>query len=149
MPNRRTHRAVGLAVGTAAAAYCARHDLTPIFVAELVGGAIGGWIGGITPDVLEPSTSPNHRNVAHSAVAGSAVLLTGISGWQAFSRHRAEVSYRLSRTPEAHPDARAWAELRAVLWGVLAGVITGFVAAYLSHLALDATTKRGIPLLTR
>lgn len=149
MPNRHTHLGVGVGTGALAAGYRARTEPIRHLVAELVGGAIGGGVGGVTPDILEPATSPNHRDVAHSVAAGAVIVWMGVANWQAYCRNRACLSDQLACRTEIHPDVRASAELRAVLWRMLAGAIVGFAAGYLSHLALDATTAKRIPLLMR
>jgi membrane-bound metal-dependent hydrolase YbcI (DUF457 family) len=73
-------------------------------------------------DMLEPALSPDHRNVAHSFVAGSTLL--------SFARHRCGV------------DNCDWEEFQKILW---AAATTG----YLSHLLADASTPRGLPLLCK
>lgn len=75
------------------------------------------------PDILEPATAPNHRAFFHSIVF--AALVGGgihkVYQWQ----------------PES--------ELERFLKGL--ALLTG--SAYLIHLALDLTTKKGLPLLGR
>jgi hypothetical protein len=147
MPNRATHARAGAAVGVGAAVYCAREAPTEQLLAEAVGGLLGGWLGGVMPDVLEPATSPNHRKLAHSAVAGGALTLARIAEWQASCRTAADAA---ASRATAHPlgtSERSRAEWEVLLWRLLAGALVGFVAGYASHLALDAGTARGLPLL--
>jgi hypothetical protein len=40
-----------------------------------------------------------------------------------------------------------WSVLRGVLCGVASGIVLGLPAGYLSHLALDSTTPKSIPLM--
>ena len=86
----------------------------------LAAGALGAGCTNL-PDILEPATSPNHRKVFHS-VACAVVLIAGFKkAW------------------DWEPDDSAGRVLRFV---ALAGI-----AGYLTHLALDATTKRSLPLI--
>lgn len=119
--NATAHR---LTAGTAIALYfsneeakAGRQTLTPIL------GGLAGSIFTCIPDVLEPATSPNHRNFFHS-IACAGLLITALvklNRWQ----------------PESDAD-RFW---RGV--GMIA------VASYLIHLTLDATTAKSLPLLGR
>lgn len=75
------------------------------------------------PDVLEPALTPNHRQFFHS------LLFAGILGYGL---------YRLYGWAAETPEQKF---LRTI--GLIAG------GAYLVHLALDATTKRSLPLVGR
>jgi inner membrane protein len=86
----------------------------------LAGGAAGHALG-LLPDLLEPATSPNHRQFFHSIVFGAAIIA---------------VSHKLYQwQPESDGD-------KLLRWLGLAAS-----AAYLVHLTLDATTKKSLPLL--
>lgn len=89
-----------------------------VFLAAAAGGALGGKM----PDILEPSNgNPNHRQFCHSVT-----VLAGISGL-----------YALVNSWDAQtPNDRI---IKYFLKGVLAG--------YGSHLGLDATTPRSLPLV--
>ena len=83
-------------------------------------GGLGALCGSL-PDVLEPAIHPNHRQFFHSVAFG--VLL----GRGLLSLYRWQ------------PDDDAGRLLRAL--GVVAG------GAYLTHLIMDATTAKSIPLV--
>jgi len=89
-----------------------------VFLAAVVGGALGGKM----PDILEPSlNNPNHRQFCHS------VAVLAVGGWL----------YALLRDWDGQsPTDRL---VKHFIMGVLAG--------YGSHLGLDATTPRSLPLL--
>ena len=76
MPNRPTHLAAAVALGTLTAAYKALELSGLQYAAELAGGALGGAVGGLGPDWVDPPTSPFHRGVGHSAVS---CVLTGLA----------------------------------------------------------------------
>jgi inner membrane protein len=92
--------------------------------ARLPHPALGGIVAVLTaslPDVLEPATSPNHRQFCHSVVfaAGLMAALNEVYDWA--------------------PDTPLCKFIRDVL--LSAGL------AYLIHLGLDATTAKSIPWL--
>lgn len=76
-----------------------------------------GFLCPSLPDLLEPATSPNHRQVFHS------VAMAALVRHVAFSAH----------VEKLDPGTRA--PLQAV------------ALAYLSHLGADATTPASLPLL--
>ena len=80
---------------------------------------LGGAAGAIAPDVLEPALHPNHRSLFHSLAAGGATT-AGLKG--------------LYETVSMDPYLRLFA--RSLLVG------------YLSHLVLDSSTPRGLPVLS-
>jgi hypothetical protein len=147
MPNYATHLNAGTVAGGAAALVLANTQPAPSLIAEVAGGLVGGALGGIMPDIIEPATSPNHRKLAHSAVAAGSLTLAKITQWQASCRQRAAVHTSLAQRLVPNSPERSNAEFQAMLWSFLAGLTVGFVAGYASHLALDATTKRSLPLI--
>lgn len=118
--NGPTHR---LAAGpgiAAAAAHLEQQNGDQPTAMPLAAGVVGVF-GTNLPDILEPATSPNHRKVFHS-VACAVVLIAGFKkAW------------------DWEPGDELGKLLRFV---ALAGT-----AGYLAHLALDATTKRSLPLI--
>lgn len=85
---------------------------------ELVSSALVGAGAGVLPDLIEPATSPNHRGFFHSIA---------ISG--------APLNYlRTTSVDTVQVDPQRWIK-RAITIG------------YLSHLGLDGTTPKGLPLL--
>lgn len=86
-------------------------------------GCAGGYCFGTLPDIIEPATSPHHRQFFHS--------------W-AFAGLLAYGTYRLYRWDAPTLEEKCW---RAI--GLIAG------GAYLVHLALDAMTKRSLPVIGR
>ncbi len=88
----------------------------------LAGGAAAAVFTNL-PDLLEPSIHPNHRQFFHS-LAFAGLLGVGLAKLHAWK----------PETPEGE-------FVRKV--GMLA------ISAYLIHLALDATTRKSLPLLGR
>lgn len=84
-------------------------------------GCMGGYCLGTLPDLAEPATSPNHRQFFHSVFFA------------------ALVGYGLYRAYQWSPETPEGKFFRGVC--LIAG------GAYLVHLAMDATTKRSLPLI--
>jgi membrane-bound metal-dependent hydrolase YbcI (DUF457 family) len=79
---------------------------------------LGGLLGSMLPDILEPAYHPNHRSLAHSWSAAGTMV------WFAISVIQSETA-----------SARQKAFWRSFLLGAL------------SHLALDACTPKSLPLV--
>lgn len=119
--NGPTHRLVaGVAVGL----YVADRESkagqsTPM---PLVSGLAASLLTNL-PDILEPATTPNHRAFFHS-IAFAGLIVGG-----------------LHKTYQWQPESDLERFFKAL--ALLAG------SAYLIHLAMDLTTKKGLPLLGR
>ena len=150
MPNGRTHRIAGAVTGGGAALYRARAQSAPHQLAEAVGGTAGGLFGGMLPDVFEPALSSWHRSFAHSWTTG--LTLTTVTGklesWEQSCRTRAEHYRSLRDGPSIDPMLRVWYWIAEYFWRAAAGFAAGLLTGYLSHLALDAMTPRGLPLIS-
>ena len=92
-------------------------------LAYAAGGCAGGYCFGTLPDLVEPAINPHHRQFFHSLV------FAGL------------LSYGVYKLYQWHPQTTEEKILRAI--GLAAG------GAYLVHLALDATTRRSLPLIGR
>lgn len=119
--NGPTHR---LAAGVTVGFYLANEEtkqgvttLKPVF-----GGGAAAFCTCL-PDILEPATSPNHRQFFHS-LAFAALVGAGM--------------YRLSQW-ETETDGEKLLKAAVLLVG----------SAYLIHLALDFTTPKSLPLIGR
>lgn len=145
--NGPTHRVVGASVGASAALHRAWGKPTAPVV-EAAGGGIAGWYFGRGPDILEPATSPNHRGPFHS-VAFALVLILGdakLVELQDTARAWANEQEKLGRQAQSWWAAR-WHHFLALVGRLGTGALSAVCPAYLSHLALDATTPRGLPFL--
>lgn len=147
MPGRRDHQLAGLVAGGIASGVAAHHANSTQQTLEVIGGLVGGVIGGAMPDVIEPAVSSHHRKFAHSVVAGGAITLAGIIQMQANCRARAQQFRDSASALALNSPERNRQELIAAMWFLLAGLIIGLAAGYISHLALDAHTPRGIPVI--
>ena len=165
MPGRKTHAYVGLTAGMGYSAFQAKGQSSLGLVFEIAGGALGGYWGGQLPDVFEPAVHSWHRGLAHSGATGIAIVTKGKSALNRFQdqcRREADVCRfkRESLKMVPHPSEPnlfapapddQWEHLCLTLQELLlrfaAGFANGVAAGYVSHLALDATTPRSVPLL--
>ncbi len=119
MPNGPVHVGTGGLVGAfTAAALASEQDNGD---GAFIGGGLVGALAGPLPDALEPALNPNHRGICH--------------GWAC----AALIAYGMYQAYRWEP-ADEWG--RFFRW---LGLIGG--AAYLSHLALDARTPKGLPVI--
>ena len=81
------------------------------------GGATLGAVGGVLPDMLEPSTSPRHRKLFHSLTVGTTI------GYGLYKTHTSDLPKEVKTA------------------------ITATGVGYLSHLALDSSIPNSLPLL--
>lgn len=150
MPNRPIHVATSTTAGAGYAFYKAHNQNDLAKILEAAGGALGGYIGGILPDLLDPPLHPGHRAFAHGflpVAAGASVWSQGLDGWQTRLRQLAnEQSYRRSQSTD--PLAAAWYAIAEWAIRLLSGLLAGFGAGYITHVALDFGTPRCLPLIS-
>jgi membrane-bound metal-dependent hydrolase YbcI (DUF457 family) len=147
--NGGVHKAVGAGVGIAAVAvFRSIEKSKPLGILELAGGAVGGMIGASLPDILEPATSSYHRGPAHSMAFSSGIVYGAIKG---LGEIRASLDKKAAELQYKSEKADDW--LMSLLyqigaWAVefITGALTAVVPGYVSHIALDATTPRGVPI---
>lgn len=92
MPKRDVHVNTGMVCGAGLAMICAQNQKPEQFIIETLGGIAGGYIGGRLPDIIEPATSPRHRDSAHSIAAGGGIIKFGniqLCEWQQACREKA------------------------------------------------------------
>lgn len=153
MSSGKIHRVVGGVAGGVAAGVRAHRDPNGRLLIEALAGMLGGSHGGMLPDVLEPAIHSHHRQVMHSwtllggtalgVVRNAAALEAYIQSWTAKIGELEELA------PQAAPFEAFLIRLGAVGLHAAIGYVTGLAAGYASHLALDALTPRGLPLLGR
>jgi len=116
MPNRNTHAIIGAISSGLTYAVECNRKNQNPKPEEMLQAAAGGAITGIVPDVLEPATNPNHREFFHSILFGAGV------------GKGAQKAEKLNLT-----------EKQKIM-------LKSLSAGYLSHLAADATTPKGLPV---
>lgn len=157
MADGKTHRLVGAGTGAVFAGFRANEQKAHQWWAEVAGGALGGYVGGLLPDVIEPAISSWHRDVAHSWTVGGGIVAMGnaLAAFEAACRENAEKCLAIPMEPQGDvfafvptdPISRLLLSLFELMWRLAPGFANGLAAGYISHLALDAATPRSIPLL--
>ena len=150
MPSRQTHVKVGVLGGCGFAAYRSREQDLPNMLLETIGGGFGGYVGSRLPDIIEPALWPGHRQFAHSVTAGSSVaysLYKLLEKWERGCRSRAEYYGNRKNNETINWLQKIWFAFIQILLQIAAGIPGGLGVGYLSHLALDGTTRSGIPFL--
>lgn len=149
MSDGRTHRAIGTFAGGGYALAKAQNQRPEHLLLEVLGGLVAGNLGARLPDMFDPPTHPGHRSLAHGIAPVAAVgraAVRGLDGAQA--RLRAEADRRAAlRASATTALQRLWQQLLELLCRLGAGALAGLLGGYGSHLALDAGTKAGLPLL--
>lgn len=146
--NGRVHKAVGAGVGVASTFVWRAIEHKPLRLAEVAGGAFGGILGASLPDILEPATSSYHRGFAHSATMSSGIVYGAIKGLGEIRTTLDAQADELRAKAEVSCDwlLSLLLHLGAIALEFLSGAITAVVPGYVSHVVLDATTPRGVPI---
>ncbi len=148
MPGHSTHLKAGTISG-AAAGFLAARAVTPDRTGrDTAVGALGGAIGGTAPDLLEPATSPAHRDLCHSLIFTTALSVGLYALWRGKCREQA-LACEARATSVSDPSAREREEKAAAMWRDLGAFALGVAAGYASHVLLDSQTPRSVPLLGR
>jgi len=121
MANFKQHACFGAAAGALTYIGMCKYYKRNIDFGEMLACAGVGTVASMIPDIIEPAITPNHRSLAHSVTAGSALLRFA--------------------TDRCCTENRNWEELQKILWA-------SATAGYLSHLVADGCTPRSLPLLS-
>lgn len=147
MPNKKTHVTVGTIVGGGHAAYKAWGQEPYQIFLEALGGALGGYVGGRVPDIIDPPTSPRHRSIGHGVIPNgivSAICYKNLGNWQNSLRSRAADYQSKREQAEGLVDQIKYGLLEALCY-ILSGFLAGLGAGHTSHLLLDLTTPSRLP----
>jgi len=119
MPNAAAHKTgAAITVGLITAAATYKQDNA--FVKTATASALAHFMGTL-PDLLEPATNPNHRQCFHS------LAFLGLVGAGMYKLYRWETEDEIDKL---------------IRFALLA---TG--GAYVTHLLMDSTTPKGLPIL--
>ena len=150
MPNRDIHVPVGMGTAFIASLYLSKDQKPEDQIYEAVGALFGGYWGSRLPDIFEPANNnPHHRALAHSLSTGAAISVTAVeaaNAWTKFFREKAERFANQRQTMGSPEVNKITSGVLEALLRIAAGVGPGLIAAYMSHLALDACSRRSLPL---
>jgi hypothetical protein len=116
---------------------------------EFFGSALSSALTAKVPEMLEPATHPNHRAVFHSVCFAGLALS---NAWVATCKKREEIIGQARECERraaiaANKQERDYWSQQANGLRFCAGSLLGLVPGYASHLAADALTPKGLPLL--
>ena len=149
MPNGPVHALTSTPAGAVYSLYKFNNQNSLARLFESTGGSIGGYIGGILPDWIDPPLHPGHRSFAH----GLGPVLTGAAFWY---RSLDDWQNDLRQIADQHANCRArstdfitiaWHTFAEWVLRLFSGFLTGFGAGYITHVALDFGTPRCLPLV--
>lgn len=120
--NGPTHKLVAGAAIFVAMANEEQKSQKPPTARPILGGVVGALSASL-PDLIEPATTPNHRQFFHSILFGAVV------GACLYELHKWKPDDELQRLVKL--------------------ILNCAGAAYLLHLLADATTKKSLPLVGR
>jgi hypothetical protein len=151
MPCYEEHKIVASVVGGATALLFAA-DQSPLqMIAEVAGGVFMGGHAGTWADCIEPGISSYHRQEAHAIVpslVGANLVFQNLASFQGSLRRTAAECFELAqKTPD--PLQALVNFLAGLGLHFVAGAVPAVATGYLSHVALDACTPRGVPVLVR
>ena len=148
MPNRPVHALSSTPAGAAYSFYKSNNQSGLAKLLESAGGALGGYIGGILPDGIDPPLHPGHRSLAHGlapVTTGATFWYRSLDDWKNHLRQVADQAYgRAMSTDFASTTWHAFAEW---VLRLLSGFPAGFGAGYITHVALDFAMPRCLPLV--
>ncbi|MCK4792701.1 MAG: metal-dependent hydrolase [Desulfobacteraceae bacterium] len=149
MPNKKTHTQIGAISGMAMTICRSDGQLIEDRVLESLGGIIGGYLGGIMPDVLDPPNWPGHRSFTHSVSGGAITLASAdsvLSVWENYFRSLSN-RFKVRKCEQESDVDRVIFGLLEILSRIAVGIGPGLIAGYFSHLALDCTTPKRLPII--
>jgi hypothetical protein len=120
-------------------------------IAEVAGGLFMGAQAGTWADCIEPGISSYHRREAHAIIpslVGANLVFQNLTSFQGSLRQTAAQCFELAQNT-ADPLQAVLNFLAGLGLHFVAGAVPGVATGYLSHVALDACTPRGVPLLFR
>lgn len=152
MPNHKDHQQIAVAAAVVVEGFRGIDEPAALKLAALLGAAVGGAIGGALPDVLEPAIHPHHRDYCHGAAGTLWLATNGLAatiGLSEFLRKQSESQRceRLARSTD--PLNEPSFTLIEIVNRIVAALLVGIVVGYVSHVAADACSKRGVPVFTR
>lgn len=153
MPDRHNHRWISSVGGLGVGLYLSRDCPAEVAVVRIGAALLGTRVGGALPDIIEPGSHSWHRKTAHSMAVEGTLTWMGMnppSDVQGAVDHWEETARQLREQRSSLPanDSR-----RMGLWfkemglHAMIALLAGLILGYVLHLAADATTPRGLPII--
>lgn len=144
MPSRKEHLYISSCAGASTAGICAsmKGQSTFNIALSVIGGSLGGALTASLPDWIDLPTSSNHRSIAHGVIPNALILPE--TGKGLF-----DLSTYLDNIANDFEKKNSLADVVvAIICRLGSGFSVGMLAGYIAHLAADARSPKGLPLLT-
>ena len=120
MPNRNTHMLAGGITGGCNYLLQHKKNNMEINILELIGVFASSSVVGVLADIIDPPSNPNHRSLGHS-LGINTMLIPHL--WKLIENNE-NMSFKQKKFYQS------------------------LIYAYGSHLILDSTTPKGLPLIS-
>lgn len=154
MPDYKTHNNTGLIAGVILGLANISTENNPSktidIVAEALGCILGCKFGSTIPDILEPALDSWHRSTFHSYTLGTTMVLSAprlVESWRNYCLQQVEIHEYSAHVYQGCYGIGNQHYMMALIWRVFRGLAPGIITGYISHLALDSVTPRGLPLI--
>lgn len=149
MSSGRVHKTVGVISGVGAVYLHNHSSQSQHYLTDYVGGIIGGYIGAKLADIIDPPTSPNHRSIGHGVIQNSMITKFVFENISEFRNHCFQQAQIFHEQADQCRDEllKFWFKIRAEAYKFVAGLALGLITGHVSHLALDSTTPKSLPLI--
>jgi hypothetical protein len=151
MPGYKEHKIVGGLTGGTASLFSAQTQPPLLACAEVFGGVLAGQYAGTLADKFEPGTSSHHRDFFHAlapSAYGATLAIQQIGSVQTSLRYQAQSCFQMAAS--TNDGIQQFVGVTAgLLLHVLAGAVPAIPVGYLSHVALDSASPRGVPVFVR
>src|SRR5262245_40660008 len=104
MPNGKVHKIIGTGAGVATSLCFTNGQPGWDRTIQAVGAGLGGYVGAKLPDIIEPATSPRHRQFAHSAVCNESIAAVGYANVETFHQNVQSLAERIRQEITASQD---------------------------------------------
>lgn len=151
MPCYKEHKTAASIVGGVTALAFATEQPPLQMLAEVAGGVFMGGHAGTWADQIEPGISSYHRQEAHALVPslfGAQLVFQNVASFQGSLRQAATGCFEIAQST-TNPFQAVINLLVGFGLHFVAGAAPAIATGYLSHVALDACTPRGVPLILR
>lgn len=148
MSNRKEHIIFGIGLSLGVVVLTKVLEQKEFTLPELLGLILGSYTGSRLPDILEPAHHPNHRKIFHSVtvlsgvVASTPAMFKFADGQLEIAQQKRKQGLVAKSTEEKDSDL-----LSVWVHEFISGFSRTCLTGYASHLILDSTTPKSLPIL--
>lgn len=150
MSSKKMHTTIGVMSGVGTVYSCNQYMKSQHTASDYVGAIIGGYFGARLADIIDPPTSPNHRSVGHGLLQNAMILkwvASNIGELREECFKKAQDYKEQALMLNDNPLMSLLYSIISEAYLFIAGLAVGVIAGHVSHLALDATTPKFLPVI--